>query len=213
MKKWVMLVILILLAAFIIYLTYKPQQITFSEKPKDWIKSINQTSSMINTIEATAGKGYYEQKTQYIMYKNSIASLKYIGYYNGEFFQNEYLKDNHAILRVQETLTPNDGTADIFLIQTFEEEKPVIYVFLDNDWKKLIPETNAVWGSEYQYERRLSLQELKPGIYFDKITDEERFYKLEEGPVQKTGGLLIGNTDSKSFKEGKIKDKIFLRQI
>lgn len=208
-KKAIFLILLILIAVIVVYFAFKPIQSTYSENPKDWIESLNQTTSIINTIEATAGQGTYEEKTQYLSYKGSIASFKYIGYYNGELFHNEYKN----LIKIHETLTPNDGTADIFVVQTFENEKPVTYIFLDDDWNKKISETTVVWGEQLQYQKKMNLKQLQPGIYYDKISDDSRFYVPEEGPIQMKGGILIGNIDSKSFSEGKITDKIFIRQI
>ncbi len=207
-KKVVILVILVVIMIIVIgILTTLPKKTTYSKNPQDWVETkIN--IRIIDVEQVTEGRGYFNTNNQQYKFLSINTAFGYDGIYKGELFKNQYL-DYSDIVRIEITpnLIPNDGILQGLIVEKFEDEKLVAYIFLDEDWKKQFGDSiNIAWGSEYQNFKKFEFQQISIGVYMDKVEDDlDRF--SEDFNIHQ-GGVMVGDIQTSGLNMLQIEEDV-----
>ncbi len=207
-KKLVISVILVVIIIIVVgILTTLPKKITYSKNPQDWVETkIN--IRIIDVEQVTEGRGYFNTNNQQYKFLSINTAFGYDGIYKGELFKNQYL-DYSDIVRIEITpnLIPNDGILQGLIVEKFEDEKLVAYIFLDEDWKKQFGDSiNIVWGSEYQNFKKFEFQQISIGVYMDKVEDDlDRF--SEDFNIHQ-GGIMVGDIQTPGINMLQIEEDV-----
>ncbi len=88
-------------------------------------------------------------------------------------------------------------------------------IFVDEDFKQKIGDVNVLWGVEYQNIQQFNYEQITPGIYFTQIEDDmSRFTFVDDQPVQKIGGVIVGNVDAQDIHALPVPlDKFLIKQV
>jgi hypothetical protein len=204
----------LLLAAILILIWPQPKKGNeyFTLEPETWIEEDKNTIETedyeINMFKATRRQGNFDVSQLDLFTENELYSFFYHGFYNGSGFQTLALRpefynltkeqkeqktDEYSLMRITKNIKPQDNIPDAFLLFKFENKLPVIYIFLDEDWKIKYPNTNIIWGSEFKNMQTLNQKEFifinsTYNIYINKIDKNLNFY---DDPIQK-GGIAVG---------------------
>ena len=146
----------------------------------------------------TDDKGYTD-KTGDIQYMEgtSWTSFHLSGIYNGERFSKAYYTyddngDLEVLMTIDNDLDPNDGVIQGYIVENFENKTPYAYIYLDDDWKKQIGETNIIWGKDLNITKKFEWIEVADGIYMNRIEDDkERFDVLDIN--NRESGIFVGD--------------------
>lgn len=206
-KKRVVIIALIVIILILAYLfwpkkeTAVQEDMIYSNYPPDWVEPLTEThdnkNTKINVAEATEGFGdFIVDQERYVDVDNKIISLFYGGSYNGEVFNNIYYDLNDNIkMRIWDNMNPNDGIIEGFGLFKKENDNFVLYLFVDDDWKKQSNgNINIIWGNNITDKGNLNSKKFdfsneKDGVYIDKITQEVSWF-AEQNPV--VGRLFFG---------------------
>lgn len=193
MKNKIIIGIVIFLLIFLSYKYFTTQKsVEFSDNPKDWIKE-----NKIDVFYASKGKSFLGvDSLQYIGDGvNTAFSLE--GFYNGKKFLGEHKVNDKVVMRITSELNPNDGVIDGFIFLDLKKMKA--YLFVDEDWKNYVGDTNILWGRKYQNEKKFVYKEVKKGIYMDEITDERS--RFNEDFTISQGGIILGDISKDDAKD------------
>ena len=149
-RRW--LVVLLIIAVFTILVNYYlslPKSIVFSNDPKDWIDKNNEITE-VNVNQVSKGKSHIDNLgQQFNDYEKEIrTSFKQEGFYKGNYFTNSYSEKNKEVMKITNKINPNNGIIEGYILEIIED-KPIVYIFLDQDWKEKIGETNIFWGINF----------------------------------------------------------------
>jgi hypothetical protein len=185
--------------------------VDYSEYSPDWIKTIenitiNNETNEISVIEATKGKGnFIVDQERYIENDGTIISLFYGGSYSGNIFNNIYYdKNSNVKMRIWNSMNPNDGIIESFGLFKKENEEFVLYLFVDEDWKKMSNENlGIIWGNDIRNKENLNFKKFdfsksKDGIYIEKITNDVSWF-TNQNPV--VGRLFLGEISLEDVKQ------------
>jgi len=178
----------------------------YSDEPKDWIDKTKEGIE-IDVVDATKGTGYVDEIGQQMRDGETITVFDWEGFYQGKHFLNEY-KDSQGniLMRISPDMDSNDGIIEGFVMERKENGKFMIYVFLDEDWKNALPETNMFWGSELQKEKKFEFDELRNGIYMSVVEDDPS--RFAEDMKIHLGGIIVGDITKEDTE-----DKTLIRFI
>jgi hypothetical protein len=89
--------------------------------------------------------------------------------------------DDYTRLRITNNIKPNDDIPDSFMLMKFENNSPALYIFLDEDWQNIFPDTNIIYGENFKQSSTLTqlpfqFTQQQEGIYINKITENLDFY-------------------------------------
>ena len=182
------IIIIGVLAIFLIRPT-KSIQPYYSDDPKTWIEDTKEGIKIINVDKVTKGTGYVNFNG--LQYDNGVIKTVFSseGWYKGQYFKTQIQDENNKVLmRISEKMNISDGVIEGFIIEKIEDNKPKLYVFVDNDWKNKISNTKIYWGKRYEHEKIFDFSNrISNGIYLNVVEDDnERFsqdYTLHEGGI------------------------------
>ncbi|MBI2139480.1 hypothetical protein HYU14_01040 [Candidatus Woesearchaeota archaeon] len=192
-KAWlIVFMAVVLLIALMAYLFY-PKKPYYSDDPKDWVEDKGKGVREINVDKATGGAGYVDFNG--LQYETGTIGtvFAYDGWYHGSYFREEYadLDDGKVLMRISPQMKPYDGIIEGFMVEKVIDEKPYVYIFLDEDWRKSVFNTTVFWGKFHQSDKEFNFSfEASKGIYMDWVEDDmERF---ENGYNIHDGGVWVG---------------------
>jgi hypothetical protein len=189
------LIIFIVVSGVVWYLSSRPQYVSYSDLPQDWVEKVG-TVSQINVEEVTKGAGTFNVINQQYRVGLIDTAFAYEGMYNGDFFADQYY-DPNGLLRAE--ITPNlkagDGVLQGLIVERIENSVATIFIFLDSDWKnrfgdKLI----IVWGKEYENTKKFEFNDLGNGIFYDSIIDDAS--RFSDDYRSSVGGAYVGDLDA-----------------
>jgi len=191
-RRW--LVVLLIIAVFTILVNYYlslPKSIVFSNDPKDWIDKNNEITE-VNVNQVSKGKSHIDNLgQQFNDYEKEIrTSFKQEGFYKGNYFTNSYSEKNKEVMKITNKINPNNGIIEGYILEIIED-KPIVYIFLDQDWKEKIGETNIFWGINFANEKRFDFEEISKGIYMNKIIDDAN--RFSNNFTIHTWGVIVGD--------------------
>jgi len=159
------------------------------DDPKNWIREQN-TQVVLSVFKITKGKGRLTPQGQEYNSHEYDTVFTLDSWYEGEYFQDEYIKEGVTKMRVTPRFNPNDGIPEIYAIERYENERLEVYFFVDEDWKHKKSFTNILYGLNYQYDKEFKYNSLGHGIYYDMIIDDKA--RIHENGV-KSAGPIIGD--------------------
>jgi hypothetical protein len=177
----------------------------YSEDPRDWINAKGNKAE-VSVDAATSGESYQDMIGQQYATRDFETVFSHDGVYLGEYFENEYIKDGKTLIRFTKDIIPSDNIPDGFIMERYENEKMVAYIFVDDDWKKKIGETNIIWGEDYEKVKPFAYKNLENGIYYDKVDDD--MSRFSEDFKVRTGGILVGRITKLDIEETRKEDKL-----
>jgi len=201
------LVLVIVLSLILIKMFFKK---TYSDNPKDWLETKGD-SIEVNPNKATKGESYLNYIGQQYISPEIETVFIHDGVYLGKYFKEEYADKNEVFIRFTKELNPENNIPEGYILERFEDKKPVVYIFLDKDWKSKIGDSNIFWGKDYQSNKEFVFTELENGIYYDKIVDDrERF--SEDFKIH-YGGIMVGKINQNDISEKRFDNAIIFRLI
>ena len=188
----------------------------FVEDPSQMFKQIDKETVEIDVHTITDGnseaEGFGREQIYLIEEGTDTTLFSLQGVYLGKSFTNTFFEEEVIVMRISKQLKPNNGIIEGYIAQRIEDEQTKdisSYIFLDEDWKKLLPNTRVFWGSRYQYNEDYDFNEISEGIYMMKIKDDpNRFF---EGFRISSGGIAVGDLIPSDISENNIINRTFMR--
>jgi len=203
------LIFAVILAAAILGLMYALDATKvpeYSNNPKDWLDVDNDLTS-VNMEHATKGKSEFDGKAQ--QYDDGIIKTAFDmeGIYKGNgFFAEKYYEqiDEKYIVKMELTteLNSTDGIPQGVMLERFEDGKPIVYIFVDEDWKREFPMLNIVWGKEFQNTRPFRFTPTGKSTYYDKVADDKNRFTNPYYDDITYGGVILTDATQNDILEG-----------
>ncbi len=211
-KKVVLLVIFLLIIVSSAYFLISNKKDVYSDNPKTWIED-KPTFKEINVDKVTKGKAYVNYLGE--QYRDGIIEtvFTYDGIYKGKIFDNQYTDENgNLLIKISNELNPGDGVLDGYIIERIEDNNPVAFIFLDEDWKNIIgAKTNIIWGKDYERTVKFNFDEIDDGVYMHEILDDpDRF---DNNFKESVGGIVVGDITKLNIENNELLDVIIIRMI
>lgn len=186
---------------------------SYIQKPSNWV--IEQNKSVKVDVEKIPGGVLLYEEGYNQEYNNGVISTAFVieGYYNNEYFSN-YYENNNVFIHIGNDINPNDNVMDILITETFSNNEPYIDIFLDSIWQQKIGTLKIWYGKNYQYYQEFNFSkenEIKKGVYHNRIKDDKTRFIEGSDPLQKVDGLIIGNVDREDWINQTLKDKTVIR--
>lgn len=190
------LIIVSLLLIYIINSKYSVKK--YSDNPKNWVEKRGSIKS-IDIEEVTGGGGYIDTIGQQYNDDEISTAFKYSGFYMGEYFDAVYYNPEGKILmRITKDMKPYDNVIEGFIIERIKNKKPIVYVFLDEDWKNKIGRTYIRYGISFEKKGLFTFREIEKGIYMDSFEDDTRRF-LNNYTVH-LGGIIVGDVSDEKIE-------------
>jgi hypothetical protein len=210
-KKVVIIGVILLLIILIgIYLLAQLPARRYSDNPRDWIKDRPDGTKEINAEQAMQGQGHFAPSTLQDTKYN--VAFTYDGFYKGDYFYGEkhYSEENKLDLMITSELNPTDGIPQGIIIERIENKNNIkAYIFLDEDWKRVIGPSYIIYGNNYQFEKPFIYTQIKNGIYQNTIEDDPN--RFSENFETSTGGIIVGNVNKQMIINDQTEHATFIR--
>lgn len=136
-----------------------------------------------------AGDVQYVEESQWIVFSLS-------GMYKGNSFSKTYYgfdsdKNSIVLMAIRKQMEPKNGVVEGYMVETFENGTPYVYIYLDEDWRKQIDDTNIIWGKDLQFIQKFEWINVGKGIYMNKIKDDIK--RFPEELKLRTSGVFVGD--------------------
>jgi len=193
-KKVVIIGVIAIILLIIVYFIANPP----AAKPEEWIETKPDGVQEINVSKVTRGAGFTNAEGLQYDDGEILTAFGYDGMYNGAYFPSQTYFDalGEPKLRITTDLDPNNGIPEGWIAEYIEGKDVIAYIFVDEDWKNQIGNTNIIWGTELQFIKKFMYNPLSTGVYMDSIIDDpERFNK---DYTERDGGIVVGNADSEN---------------
>jgi len=219
-KKKVMKYILIvffsyiLISFFVIIIKNQYKETSeYRDNPKNWV---SKKGDIVSIDVSKISDAYMEYHGTLQQFNDGELNTAFYteGWYNGNYFTSIYKENGIALLRVGTELNSNDGVLDVFISEVFEDGNPYFDVFLDEKWKEDFDKVNLWYGAEFEHYAKFDFStanEIKKGVYHNRIGDDINRFSIGSDPVQHNGGLLLGNLHRDDWiNEGSSEGKIVI---
>ncbi|MCK5660467.1 MAG: hypothetical protein KAH86_03840 [Methanosarcinales archaeon] len=145
----------------------------------------------------TDGKAYTDP-TEDVQYRDGDikTSFSLSGIYKGETFSKAHLewKDGtpNLLMEIAHEMNPKDGVIEGYMVETFEDGDPYVYIYLDEDWKKQVGDTNIILGLNLDIIQKFEWSEVGDGIYMNKIMDDINRFNMDDIRFRESG-VFVGD--------------------
>ena len=146
----------------------------------------------------TDGKAYTDP-TEDVQYRGegSMTSFSLSGIYKGERFSKAHHiwhEDGtyELLMEIGHEMDTKDGVIQGYMVETFENEKPYVYIYLDEDWKQQVGDTNIIWGLDLDNIQEFKWSEVGDGIYMNKIMDDINRFNMDDISYRESG-IFVGD--------------------
>lgn len=206
----------------------------YTDEPETWIsneKNYDPTDKTIIDIDKmTKSESSIDNTHQKYIIQGQTESFYYHAYYNGNKFKTEYvdpifynlsygkpiderleLKKQYLKMRISTEITSKDGVIEGLIVAREENKQLVFYIFLDEDWKNSIPDTNIIWGDDLNNKNKLTIRKFnfdkkEKGVYIERIDKDVDWFAFSPSK----GGILVGGMSLNEVIEDKIQNKTFM---
>ena len=187
-KKWWILVGVIAIGVSIL-LSFMP---TSSIRESDWIQSHPDGFKDIQVEKITDGAGSVDDNGQQYITDTIGTVFGYEGWYKGQYFKREFYQGSQLVKKIAPGMNPQNDIIEGFIVENIEEGIPIVFIFLDQDWRNEVNHTKIFWGKSYQNKKDFNFSnEISNGVYLDIIQDDtERF---ENSFALHSGGIMVGD--------------------
>jgi len=175
--------------------------LSHGDKPKKWIEEKPDGTKSIDLAKATDGASYIDDSGSQQWHDESFDTVfGYEGLYNGEYFRRHYTDENGIkMMEITPNLDPTNGIIEGIIIEKIKDDDVIAYVFLDEDWKTKVKNTNIVWGKDHEHFKKFNFNELSKGIYMDSVKeDRDRF---AEDFKTHFGSLMVGSFTAQDVRD------------
>lgn len=198
----IFLVILLIISVMLFVYLNIPQKEgkRYSDNPKAWVESKGNIK-VIDVESATSGAGSLDFFGEQYNDKNITTAFRYSGFYHGKYFEEEFIdEDSKVKMRINNGMKPNDGIIEGFIIEKIKDGKPIVYVFVDEDWKKKLGRTYIRHGMNFEHNKIFTYKQISDGVYMDTFEDApERF--MEDYTIH-FGGVIVGDVSKEKVDNG-----------
>ncbi len=139
-----------------------------------------------------------------------------MGEYEGMYFKGSALNftdpQRPILFEITSQLDPTNGIPQGYIVLRIEDEDAhdiSAYIFVDEDWKRAFPQTNIIWGAEYQNQAEFVFFEIRPGVYMTKIKDDPNRRSQNFGIS--FGGIVVGPLTRQEYLDDSRDDLTFMR--
>ena len=154
----------------------------------------------------TDNKGYTDNTgdIQY-MQGSTWTSFHLAGIYKGERFSKAYYVRNEngefeVLMAIGSDLNPNDGVIQGYIVENFENNTPYAYIYLDEDWRKKIGDTNIIWGKDFDRIKAFEWTKVGDGVYMNRIEDD--MARFAAGDINtRESGIFVGDVTLEDTKK------------
>ncbi|NTV22841.1 MAG: hypothetical protein HGA85_00510 [Nanoarchaeota archaeon] len=207
-------VLSVILAVFLIGSRPHPKRNDYyTLEPEPWIEKTTEADYKISVSRASRGESLYDGNQQNYFGERRFSLFTY-GVYQGVPFDKSLSQGEDIVMNIGPEMNPDDGIIEGFILGKYEQSGFVFYVFLDEDWKQKVGETNILYSNDFDVKSGIMAQEFsfaegKDGIYVDKV--EGDFDWFEKSP--RNGGIYVGQIDPSMVDSGNAEGKtiIYLR--
>lgn len=177
-----------------------------SDDPSTWIKDVDD-KKVIDIENGSLGELFTDSVGLQVRDGNVSTVFDIYGYYQGELFYDEFSDEGGVRFRISKNMTPNDGIIEFFSVFKIEDSIPVMYFYVDEDWREFFNDCNIWSGFMYSDKKEFNYTNFEDGIYIDRLElDENDFsdnYKIHMNKV------FIGNMDEEKIAN-EINDMTFV---
>ena len=190
-------IILVIIVSFILFKISQPKEYEyFTKEPETWVEPGKFTEPKndvrINVFKATAGKSTFSINKQ--EFPGDDKAFNTYGIYNGKYFEINHTEQEKKIIELSQTLDPDDGTMQAFILAKEDDFGYVFYLFIDEDWRQDSDAVNVIYGMDFNnqatlIQREFNPEQISPGVYVDVIADYNGWY--DQNPI--AGGIMLGD--------------------
>ena len=201
-------IILIIAAYFIVFKKEKGPGAAAPEKKgklivdTDEIRQFESREAEIPVEKITGGEGYADSFKD-IQYRGKEMdgddfwiAFTLSGWYRGKAFDKVYYEaangDYRILMKIGDEMNPYDGTIEGYIVEKFENNTPIAYIYLDEDWRRMVEgRTNIIYGKDMDRIKPFVWKKVAEGIYMDSIVDD--ISRFGDDYTKRTSGILVGN--------------------
>ena len=230
----VLVVVLGIITAGIILTLPQKKIIEAPENPLEWVEEPKEGIVSIDINDVTDYHARMDiDSEQYFRDDGTPYGFFYKGWFKGEPFKREFAPQDYYAweqehindsidvrtakkkemikMKITENPKPNDGIIEGIILAREENSNFVFYIFLDEDWKNMYPDTNIIWGEDLSHDRTLHIKDFdfsqeKNGVYVDKIDSDLGWFNSET----QNGGILVGNINMEDASNKVIENKTIM---
>ncbi len=168
----------------------------YQSNPSTWIEKKEGAVKEINVDKITKGEGFVDSNGQQYITQEIGTVFNYNGWYQGKGFRREFRDNNGSvIMQINYLMKPDDGIIEGFIVERImkenNEDKPIIYIFLDEDWKKSIA-TKVYYGKRFENEMEFDFaRQVSEGIYMNEVLDDPG--RFNNNYATHYGGVIVGD--------------------
>lgn len=170
----------------------------YSDDPTTWVEDLSGGIKEVDVDKVTRGDAYISSLKE--QYNDGVirAVFDHDGWYKGHNFDYEFRSvvgnEEIVMIRITPEMDPGDGIIEGYLIQDIIDGELYAYVFVDEDWKQKVGESNILWGEDFENIQPFQYDAVSEGIYMNKIKDDKS--RFSEDFSTSSGGVMVGNVGS-----------------
>ena len=183
--------ILLSLIFVVILLFLIINNLSLLKKDSILIKGLDEKVTL-NIDFITNGSSFIDSQGQQIRLEDISTVFTIEGYYKGNYFKKEFSdEEDNVLMRIDTSMTPGDGIIEGFILEKIENDVPIAYIFLDEDWKEQVGNTNIYWGDSWAFNKSFEFNSIQEGIYMEKIEDDKS--RFSEDYKIRLYGIIVGD--------------------
>ena len=191
-------------SGYVVYQKIKPREIKhdyYTIEPEPWVEDTPFTDEendvKISVSRATRSKSKFDIDKQEI-YDKGLKTLFSNGLYKGmPLGIAKAILNESTELIIGPEMDPDDGVVEAFILGKYEEDEFAFYIFLDEDWKKQIPDTNILYANDLDEStvRKYDFTSYTKGIYIDKVKGDFDWFLSSP----RKGGVFVGEINKETL--------------
>ncbi len=200
-KVLLILAVIIILVNVLIYFPYDKLE-SYSDDPGDWV-----VNDKVDVKEATEDQAVVSSTGLDYFGDKFSTGFTLDGFYDGEYFSTKsFMINGSVVMSVDDDLNPGDGVVDGFIFDRFEGDELFSYVFVDDDWKNNVFDSEIVHGKDFENVQKFDFtNQVSEGVYMMKV--KEDLSRFSNNFNVHKGGVSVGG-----FRKSK-KDPVVVRLI
>jgi len=211
-KWWLLTAIIIIVIVISVIFTFKPvleEDLSYySDDPATWIEDKGFGKKELDVEKVSQGRVYLSNDKMQFDDGRITQVFVLNGLYFGEEFFPEYIENQKTVIKISPEMNPRDGIMEGYIVEDIIDEKLVVHIFLDENWKNKMKFTNIIWGGSYQNIKAFEFNEIKTGIYMDEIKDDRS--RFDEDFTFSKGGIIVGNITLENLENPDIEGVVFI---
>jgi hypothetical protein len=109
-----------------------------------------------------------------------------------------------------------DTNLDFLIVETFQNDKAIIDIFIDETWQMLSKQVHVCYGKNFERYHEFDFgksHQIMDGIYHNRIEDDIGRFYLNTNPLMGDGGVLLGvlSKDDCHNRKKDMKHQLFIK--